>query len=72
MTRNLTYVERVLRIIIGAVLILAGLFADLSTWATNLAEEIGMVVLLTGAIGLCPLWWLLGVNTCARPPAGPA
>jgi hypothetical protein len=30
----------------------------------------GAIALITGAIGYCPLWTLLGINTCPRNAAG--
>jgi hypothetical protein len=30
----------------------------------------GAIALITGAIGYCPLWTLLGINTCPTTTAG--
>lgn len=51
--------DRTLRVIAGLVLI--GLAA---TGTTGAWAYIGLVPLLTGAIGMCPLYLLLGVNSC--------
>jgi hypothetical protein len=46
-----------------------GVFANLSLIGTAIGLTFGSVALMTGLIGYCPLWTLLGVNTCtARMP----
>lgn len=59
MTRNEGTIDRALRIILGLVL-LALVFVGPQTplgW-------IGIVPLATGLLGWCPLYTLLGINTC--------
>lgn len=51
--------DRVLRIVAGMALI--GLAA---TGKVGLWGYIGVIPLLTGAIGWCPLYTVLGINTC--------
>jgi hypothetical protein len=55
-------IDRSLRVVAGLVLI--GLAA---TGTVGLWGYIGVVPLLTGAIGLCPLYSLLGINSCPAP-----
>lgn len=51
--------DRILRVLAGLALIAwAALFGG-PVWAW-----IGLVPLATGAIGMCPLYTLLGINTC--------
>lgn len=59
MTRNEGTIDRALRIIVGLIL-LALVFVGPQTplgW-------IGIVPLATGLLGWCPLYSLLGMNTC--------
>ena len=51
--------DRALRVIAGLVLI--GLAA---TGKVGLWGYIGVVPLLTGALGNCPVYSILGINTC--------
>ncbi len=64
MTRNVGGVDKVLRIVAGVVLLALGLFGPLGWWGL-----IGLVPLATGLAGNCPLYSLLGFNTC---PVGPS
>ncbi len=59
--------DRVMRVVVG--LIVLGLFFVLDGnsryWAL-----VGLVPLMTGLVGYCPLYSLLGFNTCPANPAG--
>lgn len=59
MKTNAGTLDRTLRILVGLALI-----ALAATGVVGLWGWIGMVPLLTGAIGNCPLYSLLGINTC--------
>lgn len=62
MTRNEGGADRVVRALAGAGLIAATLAGAIGPWGW-----IGVVPLLTAAIGWCPLYTLLGINTCRAP-----
>ena len=57
---NVGTIDRIARVVAGA-----GLIAWAATsgpvWAW-----IGVIPLATGAIGMCPLYSLVGINTCPR------
>ncbi|MES2385289.1 MAG: DUF2892 domain-containing protein [Pseudomonadota bacterium] len=55
-------IDRSLRVVAGLVLI--GLAA---TGTVGLWGYIGVVPLLTGAVGMCPIYSLLGINSCPTP-----
>lgn len=69
MTCNVGRIERPIRIVIGIVLLGIGAFAGLPVEATAVVLIVGTIALVTGAIGYCPLWMLLGVNTCPAAPS---
>lgn len=60
MEMNIGSTERLLRIIVGVVIIGLGLYFQ-SWWGV-----IGLVPLLTGLFRFCPLYKMLGMNTCKR------
>ncbi len=69
MTCNVGGIERPIRIVIGILAIGIGAFAGLPPVGTAIALVVGTIALVTGAMGYCPLWTLLGVNTCPATPA---
>ena len=54
-------IDRVLRVIAGLVLIGLAMTGKVGAWGW-----VGVVPLLTGAIGFCPAYIFLGVNTCNK------
>lgn len=52
-------IDRAVRVLAGLVLI--GLAA---TGTIGLWGYIGVIPLVTGAVGMCPLYSILGINTC--------
>ncbi len=56
-------VDRVIRVIIGSVALLAGFFWLAGTAAT-VAYIVGAIALATGLVGFCGLYKLLGISTC--------
>ena len=59
MKTNEGTLDRALRIAAGLVLIAVAATGTVGAWG-----YIGIVPLLTGAIGWCPLYMVLGLNTC--------
>ncbi len=60
MTKNVGGIDRILRIVVGLVLI--GLAA---TGTVGMWGWLGIVPLATGALGWCPPYSILGFNTCS-------
>lgn len=56
-------VDRVLRVGVGAAL-LVWFFVDQSGGFWHYAKLIGIVPLVTGLVGNCPAYSLLGIKTC--------
>jgi O-antigen ligase len=59
MKSNVGGIDRPLRIVAGLVLIALAATGTVGMWGW-----IGVVPLLTGLIGWCPVYPLLGINTC--------
>lgn len=60
MKTNVGGIERILRIIIGAVLVGLAATNTVGWWGW-----LGLVPLATGLIGWCPPYAILGINTCS-------
>jgi len=58
MKKNVGGIDRNLRIIVGLAIIAWGVYAR------NWWGAIGLIPLMTGLIGWCPPYAILGLNTC--------
>jgi hypothetical protein len=62
MKKNIHPVERVIRVIVGA------LIASLAFWGpSNYWFLLGLIPLITGLLGWCPPYQMLGIGTCPKP-----
>ncbi|RRH81428.1 DUF2892 domain-containing protein [Variovorax beijingensis] len=61
LSKNIGPLDRTLRVSGGVLLIVLAATEIVGRWA-----YIGVVPLLTGVIGTCPLYSLFGFSTCAR------
>ncbi len=59
MQKNIHPIERVVRVVVGIVLTTMAFIGPANPWFL-----LGMIPVLTGAIGWCPPYQLLGINTC--------
>lgn len=71
MSCNVGGIERTIRVLLGAALLwLALVHVVTGGWAI-VFYVVAAIALVTGLVGFCPAWKLLGINTCAVKPAGP-
>jgi hypothetical protein len=61
MTANVGGIDRTLRIVVGIALV--AMFFVLEGPARSVGL-VGLVALFTGVSGFCPLYKLIGINTC--------
>ena len=61
MKANVGTIDRVLRILVGVLLIALKLTGIIGLWGW-----IGLVPLATGVVRFCPLYPLLGISTCKQ------
>lgn len=66
MTKNIGMIDRVLRIVIGIILIAFALKIGFGNTGWNWIGWIGVIPIVTALVGSCPLYSLVGVNTCTR------
>lgn len=68
MTSNVGTIDRALRIVLGIVLLglpfVSGAALFESSTATLVAVIVGLVMLGTSAMKFCPLYRVLGIQTC--------
>lgn len=58
---NVGGIDRVLRIVAGLVIFSLVFIGPQTPWGW-----LGLIPLLTGAVGFCPLYPILGVSTCSK------
>ncbi len=62
--KNVGLIDRIIRIILGVVLIYVGWVV----WENNIAgiilDIVGIILIITGIAGYCWLYKLLGIKTC--------
>lgn len=54
--------DRLLRVVVGALILSMAFIGPQTPWA-----YLGLVPLLTGLVGFCPLYAILKINTCGVP-----
>ncbi len=64
MLKNVGETEKGIRLVLGGLLLVATFVLDLPTWGAAALSVIAIVSLVTGAMGHCPAWTVLGMNTC--------
>ncbi len=62
MKQNVGGADRIVRLVLGAAIVGAGIYFK-SWWGA-----IGIVPLVTAALGVCPAYLPLGLSTCAAKP----
>jgi len=60
MTKNEGIIDRVARVIVGLALLSIVFVGPQTLWGL-----IGIVPLVTGLVGTCPVYSILGIRTCA-------
>ena len=61
MKNNIHHMERAIRILAGLILISLAFIGPKNLWFL-----LGIIPLLTGLMGWCPPYSLLGINTCPK------
>jgi hypothetical protein len=69
MPRNVGSVDRVLRIILGLVLIAYAIPIGFSQTGWNWVGWIGVVPILTAVFSTCPAYSILGISSCPAKKA---
>jgi hypothetical protein len=59
MKQNVGSIDKILRIVVGIALVAATALGALPVWG-----YIGVIPLVTGVVGFCPAYALLGLSTC--------
>ncbi len=64
MVKNVGGVDQKVRWLLGLLALGIAALADLPIWGTGVLGVVGVIALVTGSMGYCPVWTVLGINTC--------
>ncbi len=59
MDKNIGYIDQIIRIILGITSLTFGVIGPAAFWGL-----LGFIPLITGLLGNCPLYSVLGIKTC--------
>lgn len=66
MKMNESNLDRIIRVAVALILLYLGFGGVLSGVTAIIADVLGVILLLTSAIGFCPLYTLLKINTLKK------
>ena len=64
--KNVGRPDQVVRYILGAILLLAAFFAELSSTASVVLGIVGIVLIVTAITNICPAYMLLRISTLKK------
>jgi len=67
MVRNEGNLDRILRALVGALLLVAWIAGWTTGTLALVLGIVGVVLVATAAVGFCPLYRLFGISTCPVP-----
>jgi hypothetical protein len=62
MVINVSHFDRIMRVVTGLVLVIAATTGFIGIWAW-----IGLIPLISGVVGVCPLYKMFGLSSCPIP-----
>jgi len=63
MTKNVGRVDQAVRVIIAMGALGLAAVGGLPAWGMVVSGAVGVIALVTGSLGFCPVWTLMGINT---------
>jgi hypothetical protein len=64
MTKNEGTVDRIIRAVVGIAALLGAVAIGIGSVGGVLLLVVGAILVVTAAVGFCPLYRVLGLNTC--------
>ena len=64
MTTNESTLDRIIRGIVGAIALVIAVVVGMGSVGGILLVVVGGILVVTAAVGFCPLYRVLGMNTC--------
>lgn len=67
MTTNEGTVDRIIRAVLGVAALIGAVAVGIGTVAGIVMLVLGGILVVTAAVGFCPLYRVLGISTCPVP-----
>jgi hypothetical protein len=67
MTTNESSVDRIIRVVIAVAAFVAAFAVGIGSVGGIILAVVGVVMLVTAAVGFCPLYRVFGISTCKVP-----
>jgi hypothetical protein len=67
MKRNESTLDRIIRVVIAVVAVVGAAVVGLTSVVGLVLLAVAAIMLVTAAVGTCPLYSLFGVSTCPMP-----
>lgn len=69
MITNESTIDRIIRVVIGIAALVGAFAVGLGSVGGIILAVVGVVMLVTAAVGFCPLYRVFGMSTCKVPAA---
>jgi hypothetical protein len=67
MTTNESGLDRIIRLVLGVAALIGAFAVGLGSLGGIVLTVVGVVLLVTAAVGFCPLYRVFGMSTCKVP-----
>jgi hypothetical protein len=67
MTTNESNLDRIIRLVLGVAVLIGAFAVGLGSIGGIILAVVGVVLLVTAAVGFCPLYRVFGLSTCKVP-----
>jgi hypothetical protein len=67
MTTNESSIDRIIRLVIGVAALVGAFAVGVGSVGGIILAVVGAVMLVTAAVGFCPLYRVFGISTCKVP-----
>jgi hypothetical protein len=67
MTTNESSIDRIIRLVIGIAALVGAFAVGFGSVGGIILAVVGAVMLVTAAVGFCPLYRVFGISTCKVP-----
>ena len=64
MKKNVGSIDKIIRYLLAALFIILFIFNVVSGLFGYILLALAVIFILTSLLNFCPIWWMIGANTC--------